>query len=159
MSKIYSQLVERIRNEVSTLDNVVHRVNNTWTKFVEHPEEDAYLDAVALNLHSFYSGLERLFELIARHVDEIIPEGKHWHQKLLSQMATDLRPTRPSVISGESAKALDEYRRFRHLVRNVYTLNLVPERMERLTQELPRVWATVRREMLAFAEFLEAIDD
>jgi len=28
-----------------------------------------YLDSAALNLHGFYSGLERLFELIARHVD------------------------------------------------------------------------------------------
>jgi hypothetical protein len=26
---------------------------------------------VALNLHSFYSGVERLFELIARHVDRL----------------------------------------------------------------------------------------
>lgn len=31
-------------------------------------DQDIYLDSVALNLHGFYSGLERLFELVARHL-------------------------------------------------------------------------------------------
>jgi len=42
-----------------------------------------YLDSAALNLHGFYSGLERLFELIARHVDGAIPSGETWHRDLL----------------------------------------------------------------------------
>ena len=32
-------------------------------------DQDAYLNSVALNLHSFYSGLERIFELIAQELD------------------------------------------------------------------------------------------
>jgi hypothetical protein len=37
--------------------------------------DDMYVDSVALNLHGFYSGLERLFELIATVVDERKPQG------------------------------------------------------------------------------------
>jgi len=43
----------------------------------------APLDGVALNLHSFYSGIERIFELIAANVDDIRPVGENWHQTLL----------------------------------------------------------------------------
>jgi len=110
---------------------------------------------VALNLHSFYSGLERLFELIARHVDRTLPAGKTWHRDLLQQMAHEVADVRPAVIGQESALVLDEFRRFRHLVRNVYTMNLVPDKMAGVMSALPGLWPKLRAELLAFAEFLE----
>jgi hypothetical protein len=61
--------------------------------------------------------VERLFELIARHVDRVLPSGDTWHRDLLYQMAGDLPEARPAVVSQETAQALDEYRRFRHVVR------------------------------------------
>jgi hypothetical protein len=92
---------------------------------------------VALNLHGFYSGVERLFEMIARHVDRALPSGEGWHQDLLQQMTKGIAERRPAVISPESASMLDEFRRFRHLVRSLYTFNLVPQKMEPLIAALP----------------------
>ena len=109
---------------------------------------------MALNLHGFYSRLERLFELIARHVDRNLPAGETWHRDLLQQMARDVADVRPAVIGRESVSTLDELRRFRHLVRHVYTFNLVPEKMEVLVSTLPGLWSQVRAELLAFARFL-----
>jgi len=121
------------------------------------PEESAYLDSVALNLHGFYSGLERLFELIARHVDGAIPGGETWHRDLLQRMAKDMAGVRPAVLSKDTVVVLDEFRRFSHLVRNVYTMSLVPEKMAGLMSALPRLWPTLHAELLAFADFLEAL--
>jgi hypothetical protein len=118
----------------------------------------AYLDSTALNLHGFYSGLERLFELIARQVDRQVPTGDTWHRDLLRQMSKDLPSLRPAVVSQKTITALDEFRRFRHLVRNVYTVNLVPERMKGLMEALPTLWPTLQAELLAFADYLEALD-
>lgn len=101
--------------------------------------------------------MERLFELIARQVDSSLPEGATWHRDLLQQMAQDLPESRPAVISQESAAILDEFRRFRHLVRNVYTINLTPAKMEGLLQILPGFWPKLRAELLAFANYLEAL--
>lgn len=39
----------------------------------QHSNDDHYLDGVALNLHGFYSGLERIFELVATRVDNTKP--------------------------------------------------------------------------------------
>ena len=121
--------------------------------------ESAYLDSVALNLHGFYAGLERLFELIARHVDGVLPGGETWHRDLLRRMAQDIAGVRPAVLSQDSVLALDEFRRFRHLVRNVYTMSLAPEKMAGLMATLPTLWLTLRAELWAFADFLEVLGE
>ena len=120
MNTLCLELAERIRGEIPELERVAQRALAAWAKAKQMPEESAYLDSVALNLHGFYSGLERLFELIARHVDGAIPGGKTWHRDLLQRMAKDMAGVRPAVLSKDTAVVLDEFRRFRYLVRNVY---------------------------------------
>jgi hypothetical protein len=156
---LYAELAQRISGEVQDLERVIHRSVQAWSHAQKFPEEqDAYLDSVALNLHGFYSGLERLFELIARHVDHTLPEGETWHRDLLLQMAQDVADVRPAVIGKDSALSLDEFRRFRHLVRNVYTMNLSPDKMTGLMSTLPGLWEALHAEMLAFADFVEELD-
>lgn len=156
MKKPYEELVERIRGEASDLDRLVKRALMAWNQCKKLcSEQSVYIDSVALNLHGFYSGLERIFELIARHVDENIPSGDLWHRDLLKQMSQEKKDLRPAVICTNSFSSLDELRRFRHLVRNVYTFNLVPEKVEPIVADLPAAWSKVQAEILAFADFLE----
>lgn len=155
MKNVYQGLAERIRGEIPGLEQTVQRVFHAWSQVQETPDEQAYVDSVALNLHGFYTGLERLFELIARHVDRNLPVGETWHRDLLEQMAGEVPDVRPAVISRSNAHVLDELRRFRHLVRNVYTFNLVPEKIAPLIPSLSQLWPQVRAELLAFADFLE----
>lgn len=160
MTTLYQNLIERIRSEVTDLEQVLNRAGSGWL-LVQHasPEEQhIYVDSVALNLHGFYSGMERLFELIARQVDSNVPEQGNWHRDLLHQMAQDLPAIRPAVISQETTAVIDELRRFRHLVRNVYTTNLAPEKMTGLMASVPQLWPQLRAELLAFADYLEAVD-
>lgn len=148
--------MERIRGEASDLDRLVKRALRAWNQCKKpSSEQEIYLDSVALNLHGFYSGLERIFELIARHVDEKIPSGDLWHRDLLKQMSKEQKDLRPAVISIGSFSSLDELRRFRHLVRNVYIFNLLPEKVEPIVSDLSNLWSKVQAEILAFADFLE----
>jgi len=82
-----------------------------------------------------------------------LPEG----HDLLGQMAQDLSGIRPAAISQESASALDKFRRFRHLVQNIYVTSLRADKMADLTTGLPAIWAKLQDELLAFADFLEDI--
>jgi len=98
VNTIYQELVERIRGELADLEIIIGRVQRSWVKAQKiSGDQDAYLDSVALNLHSFYSGLERIFELIARHIDGSFPKGNTWHHDLLIQMAEDLVDVRPAL--------------------------------------------------------------
>ena len=158
MSHLHRNLFERIRGEVSDLELVIARATRAWSLVLKSPDEYAYIDSVALNLHSFYSGVESLFELIARHVDRSLPNGEAWHRGLVEQMQADRPDIRPAVISRDTATAIDEFRRFRHLVRNVYTINLRPDRINGLMTSLPQLWSQLRAELLAFADYLEVLD-
>jgi hypothetical protein len=98
MSESLRHLAMRIRNELLKIEHALKRAEEGINRAKE-TGDDYYLDGVALNLHSFYSGIERIFELIAGNIDDIVPEGENWHQILLKQMAEEMNQVRPAVIS------------------------------------------------------------
>lgn len=147
-------LAQRIRDELAELDRVSQRVAEGWQRAIRNAD-DYYLDGVALNLHGCYGGLERIFELIAATVDRRKPRGENWHHALLVQMTEEIAGVRPAVISQTTFHRLNEYRGFRHVVRNVYTYNFEAAKIQKLVTDLPGTLEQVRAELLAFASFLE----
>lgn len=152
-----AHLANRVRSELAALEEVVSRVEEGWRR-AERSGDDYYLDGVALNLHGLYSGLERIFEVIAINVDGRKPEGENWHQELLRQMAEEIMDIRPAVISESSYGLLNEYRGFRHVVRNIYTYHFDSAKMRKLVENAPVLFSKLRAELLAFADFLEATE-
>ena len=154
MNKRYLTLVSRIEDEFADLERIVSRAQQGW-KRAKVANDDLYLDSVALNLHGFYAALERIFELIAIEIDESKPEGASWHRDLLRQMGVKIKEVRPAVLSREAINQLDEYRGFRHIVRNVYTFNLSGHRLEPLVLDLDDLFEQVREELEDFIKFME----
>ena len=70
-------------------------------------------------------------------------------------MTKEVPGIRPAVISTETGTRLDEYRRFRHVVRNVYTPRFDPAKLGKLINSAPELFARTKAELLAFAAFLE----
>jgi hypothetical protein len=90
-------------------------------------------------------------------VDGNVPSDPEWHRELLEQMGLDLPKVRPPVLTSNAIQLLDEYLRFRHVVRNVYTFSFDPERVGRLVRELAGTFKTVQQELTDFANFLEQV--
>ncbi|HFD39036.1 MAG TPA: antitoxin [Anaerolineae bacterium] len=155
----WKALSQRIRLEIDELERTVSAALRHWQRArTADRDQDAFLNSVALNLHGFYNGLERVMELIATEMDGGTLGGASWHTELLRQMTLDLPSVRPAVISRETMQLLDEYRKFRHRVRNIYTTQLDAERMANLVESLSATWEQVRMELLAFADFLDHLD-
>lgn len=148
-------LTERVRQELLELDQVVTRLSEAWQR-ARRSGDDFYLDSVALNLHGFYSGIERIFERLAETLDGKLPQGENWHQALLVQMSREVTGIRPAVISLQTLKRLDEYRGFRHVVRNVYTFHFDEAKLEKLVLGAGEAFTRVQMEILAIADFLDA---
>ena len=70
-------------------------------------------------LHSFYNGLENIFERIAKNIDGNIPNGNKSHQELLHQMASE-NCFRNEVINEKLYLKLREYATFRHFYRHAH---------------------------------------
>lgn len=158
MIPAYLELVSRIRLELGDLENAVSRAERAIQAARERPEDqDLYMDSAALNLHDFYAGLERIFQQIGSTVDGNIPTGHNWHRELLQQMESDLPELRPPVLTTEAAKSLDEFLRFRHVLRNIYAFQFDPERIARLVSLVRPVWQRVETELTVFTSFLEQV--
>ena len=158
MIESYIVLAGRIRKELEDIEHLVSRANRAIKTAQKNPQDtDLYIDSASLNLHAVYSGFERIFRQIAATVDGNMPASTEWHRELLEQMGLDLPKVRPPVLTSSSIQRLDEYLRFRHVVRNVYTFSFDPERIGRLVNELDGVFDQVRQELLAFTNFLEKV--
>ena len=115
------------------------------------------VEAAALRLHSFYTGVERMFLLVSRVVNGgTSSRGEGWHRRLLERMAmpTD---TRPAVLQEATQRDLQEYLRFRHLVRNLYADELRAEPIQRLIEQLQPTWALLAEDIASFQRWLTAI--
>lgn len=151
-------LAQRIRLEIDDLEQIVDAIVHHWQRaHTVTEDQDAFLNSVAFNMHSFYTGIERIIELIAVEMDGGTLGGDAWHSELLRQMTLEVPDTRPAVFSKNTGQSLEEYLKFHHRMRNIYTTHLDAGRMEYVVEELSPTWQQTKTELLAFADFLDQL--
>jgi len=74
-------------------------------------------------------------------------------------MGNETINVRPALFTEETIASLEEYLRFRHRVRNIYSFNLIPERIKGLVEKLPEIHRQVKSNLEDFAEFLENLSE
>lgn len=149
----YGVLLAELRQDWATVRRLIDQaleIAELREKEQRSRVADALVHAVALALHHVYSALEASFERVAKYLDQLLPHGGDWHDELLRQMTLEIPHVRPALIPAELKARLDEYRRFRHVVRKGYERALEWDRMAHLVRELPRL----RQELeAAFRQF------
>ncbi|NPV29178.1 MAG: hypothetical protein HPY58_05850 [Firmicutes bacterium] len=111
-------------------------------------------------LEGFYTGVEDIFLDVLTTINHATLASETWHRDLLRRMTLDIPKVRPPVIDESLARKLDEYRRFRHRARHMYS-PLVPDwdRMKHLVYDLPEVLESLISRMERFLAFLEKTAD
>ena len=118
--------------------------------------EESQRIVTAYYLHNLYCAFESIFQRIATVFGNHLSERAGWHADLLRRMTLDISDLRPRVLSQPAYDALDELRRFRHVFRSAYRLNLDAERLDlvcRKAQALERLY------QVDFEHFLAFLDD
>ncbi len=64
---------------------------------------------------------------------------------------------RPIVIKDETRILLEEYRKFRHLVRNIYTFNIIPQKVIKLAKGITRSFNALKKDIKKFINLIEKI--
>ena len=149
----YAVLIGQIEREIDSLRQLVEQTISLMQKVKATGDID-YLGTIALNLHSFYSGAERIFRDVATDLDSSLPSSSDWHRRLLRQMASNVPDVRPAVLDGSTLKVLNELCAFRHVVRNIYSFDLIPEKVETLATNLPQAYAMLAADLEQFMQFL-----
>lgn len=152
-------LIAEIENELKQLEELRRRLLETERKKYCSEDRKVYEESEALKLHNFYTGCENIFERIAVAFNGGVPEGEGWHKKLLSIMTLDIPSIRPSVISSNLHKKLDEYLRFRHVVRYIYAFEIDSERLQKLVDSFDETFQQFSHEITKFLKFIRTLTE
>jgi hypothetical protein len=148
-------LIAELQSEILSIEKLAADLMETWkTLPKETREKKIYESAIALNLHNFYTGAEKVFERIADDLNGGVPGGREWHKRLLHSMTLELPDLRPPVISGETEIAMHEFLAFRHIVRNIYAFEIDSERLALLMKRFPNALMLFKGDVECFIDFL-----
>lgn len=140
---------EQIEFKINDIDKLFSEYDLIFKKIeIEKPD---LFDMTVLGsvLHSFYNGLENIFDTIAKNIDGSVPTGNKSHQELLHQMASE-NEMRNEIINEELYLQLREYATFRHFYRHAYSFQLNWEKMRPLVDNLHSVWKEVKQSLKSF---------
>ena len=134
---------EQINFKISDLDKLFLEYDLIFKK-AENEIPDLFdMTILGSVLHSFYNGIENIFEIIAKNIDNNVPSGNKSHQELLHQMASE-SSNRNEILNEELYLKLREYATFRHFYRHAYSFQLNWEKMNPLIDNLQKVWNEVK---------------
>lgn len=111
--------------------------------------------AVAYYLHNLYCAFESLFQRVAEVFENSVSDRTGWHAELLRRMTLDIEGVRPPLISVVTWDCLDELRRFRHLFRSAYRLQLDAERLALVRRKAQVLEGLYRADLDGFMGFLD----
>jgi hypothetical protein len=73
--------------ELVKMQRLEAQMQRVQTELDANPDgADLLYENFALKLHNFYTGCERIFQLIATELNGGLPSGSDWHRRLLTRM-------------------------------------------------------------------------
>jgi len=157
MKKQLLTLIAEIESEIKQLEELRKRLMETEHGKYCSDNREVYEESEALKLHNFYTGCENIFKRIAIMFNGGVPRGEDWHKQLLSIMALDIPSVRPAVISSNLCERLDEYLRFRHVIRNIYAFKIDSDQLQKLVDSFNRTFQQFSQEITEFLKFVKTL--
>ena len=146
-----------IHAELEYLQRLAEDIAAVHVEIVRDPNHARlFYENLALKLHNFYTGCERIFQTVVAELNRAPPSGFDWHRRLLERMGLPWQD-RPALLSSASVTSLRDYLAFRHVVRNIYGFELDQARVEQLVNRYPGVWQQVEADCRRFVSWLETV--
>lgn len=147
----------KIEVEIRQIDQLLNTYGGLLDNCKEREPDIVEIAALGSVLHSFYNGLENIFLIIAREVDNNLLQGSHWHRDLLVQMSEEISIREP-VVSKALEESLADYLAFRHFYRHAYSYFLDWDELKPLVVSLGEVWRTTQKGLYRFLKTLNPPD-
>jgi hypothetical protein len=149
LSESVERAIAQIAFEITQIDNLFGVYAELLTRVQQHQPDTVEIAAVASVLHSFYNGIEKIFLIVAKQVDENAPTGNQSHRDLLVQL-TKRNDQRGIVILEATAKKLADYLGFRHFYRHSYSFFIDWNELQKLVVVVDQVWAQTKSDLEFF---------
>jgi len=152
-------LIIEIEGEIDHFRQLQKQVGETARRLPTEAPDIYDLRSVAMLLTEIYLGAENLMRQIAKRLGESIPTGGAWHQQLLAQFSTEVPELRPALFGAQTAEALDEFRRFRHVTHHAYAIQFDGPQISKLLSHANPLLELMIADAEAFKAFLSQASD
>ena len=144
-----NKIISQIQFEVAQIDQLFIKYADLLDLILDNQPSLVEITALASVLHSFYTGVEKIFLSIAKGIDKDVPTTEQWHRTLLNRMA-ETTPHRQAVLTVATVDELSAYLSFRHFYRHSYSFYLDWDELEKLVVPLSQIWAETKAELSLF---------
>ena len=144
-----NELKIKVSYEISQIDKLLNESQPLQNLCKLKTPDFIELSAVAMVLHSFYNGIENILIMIFKSYGEKLPNGNKWHMELM-EMAFVQNCDRQIIFNIELKNILEEYMKFRHLVRHIYNYKLNWSMMENIMNHININWETIKSDLNKF---------
>lgn len=128
---------QKIEAELEQVELTIAKLPSCFLSELNYLE----LSGVGGMLHSFYNGVENILKQTFLAHDKDIPNDIQWHREMLR------KALEYGFISEETLKQLTPFLTFRHLYRNAYALELNPDKMQVLADEIKSTFNKFKNEI------------
>lgn len=149
-------LKAEINEDIGAIDLICNNVKERYAQIGNRKLDYFEISAFGYLLHNFYNACENLLLRIASVFENTV-DKEEWHKDLLLRMKLEIENIRPQVIKGELAPILDEYRRFRHLFRHAYSIQLDWEKINPLIIKLEKAKGLFIDDINRFIKFIDTL--
>ena len=139
----------KIEHEISRIEKLITDAKPLLDLCKIKEPDFIEITATAQILHSFYNGVESLFILIFKNLDEKLPNDIHWH-KTLFEMAFGNNSKNVKIINKDKKEKLEEYLSYRHFIRHPYSSELKWDEMASLVKGLDEIWKEIKNDFKLF---------
>jgi len=146
---VFSDLKKDVLDAIEDINDLLTLYEPLLLRLEQNEPDIIELAALGTVLHSFYNGIEGIFLLVSKKIDNETPNNPAWHQALLNQMMA-VTEARTCLISPDVASVLAPYLKFRHFFRHAYAFMLDWNRLKPLVGDLKSVWDAVREDIIGF---------
>jgi hypothetical protein len=152
---VFSNTNLLIQDELKNIDDLFAEYELLFDLAKQQEPDSVETLALAAVVHSFYNGLENIFQLIAKRVDSYAPKPPAWHTDLLLKMG-EATNKRKAVLQETTLSDLQEYLGFRHFFRHSYTYKVEWVKLQPLIDNIHETWDKVKIEIEAFIKTIES---
>lgn len=114
--------------------------------------------SLADGVAAIYTGLESILDAIANEIDDYAPRGDTSHAALVDGMAVAVKGVRPAVLREATRELMHEARKFRHVARHKYALELRTRDVAKNVRLAKKLVPAFERDYRKFAVAMQAED-
>ncbi len=149
--------IQTLKADITADLQAIAEIYAALNRYPDQLAGEEQLIAVAYHCHNLYCAFESIFQRVATVFENQISDRTGWHAELLHRMTLTIEGIRPALIGPAAYDGLDELRRFRHLFRSAYRLELDPERLalvRKKAKTLERIYSADAARFLTFLDSL-----